>query len=115
MGCFHASRLSDLRMKPINQLWRDHMLAGSMLLADGWKEGMFVVLYPAANSHAAAAIQRYQGCLADGSTFATWTIESFVAALEAENAGVWVDELKSRYLASELRRGAISSDDGRLK
>jgi hypothetical protein len=79
MGCFHASRLADLRMKPINQLWRDHMLAGSMLLADEWKEGMFVVLYPAENTHAAAAIRRYQACLADASTFGSWTLESFVA------------------------------------
>jgi len=23
MRCFHASRMPDLRMKPINQLWRD--------------------------------------------------------------------------------------------
>jgi hypothetical protein len=98
MGCFHPSRLSYLRMKPINQLWRDHMLAGSMLLADGRKEGTFVVLYPAENSHAAAAIQRYQGCLADGSTFATWTIESFVASLEADGAGGLPGELKDRYL-----------------
>ena len=111
---FHT-HLSYLRMKPINQLWRDHMLAGSMLLADNWAEGMFVVLYPAENSHAVAAIQKYQACLADSSTFATWTIESFVSALETEDAGVWVDELKNRYLTSESRRGAFSSDDGRLK
>jgi hypothetical protein len=98
MGCFHPSRLSDLRMKPINQLWRDHMLAGSMLLADGRKEGTFVVLYPAENSHAAAAIQKYQACLADSSTFAAWTLESFVAALAAEGAGGLPGELKDRYL-----------------
>jgi len=98
MGCFHANHLPDLRMKPINQLWRDHMLAGSMLLADGWAEGMFVVLYPSENSHAAAAIQKYQACLADSSTFATWTIESFVSALETEDAGGLPGELKDRYL-----------------
>ena len=98
MGCFHANHLPDLRMKPINQLWRDHMLAGSMLLADGRKEGTFVVLYPSENSHAAAAIQKYQACLADSSTFATWTLESFVAALAAEGAGGLPGELKDRYL-----------------
>jgi hypothetical protein len=98
MGCFHANHLSDLRMKPINQLWRDHMLAGSMLLADGWAEGMFVVLYPSENSHAAAAIQKYQAYLADSSTLTAWTLESFVAALAAEGAGGWPGELKDRYL-----------------
>jgi hypothetical protein len=98
MGCFHAAKLADLRMKPINQLWRDHMLAGSMILADGWKEGTFVVLYPAENTHAAAAIRKYQACLADASTFGSWTLESFVSALEAEGAGRWVGELRDRYL-----------------
>jgi hypothetical protein len=93
-----ANHLPDLRMKPINQLWRDHMLAGSMLLADGWAEGMFVVLYPSENSHAAAAIQKYQACLADSSTFATWTLESFASALETEDAGGLPGELKDRYL-----------------
>lgn len=63
MGCFHASHLADLRMKPVNQLWRDHMLAGSMLLADGWNEGIFVVLYPEENTHAATAVAKYQACL----------------------------------------------------
>ena len=97
MPCFQENRLSDLRLKPINQLWRDHLLAGSMGLADGWKETMFVVLYPAENIQAAAAIQRYQACLADNSTFSSWTLESFVAALEAET-GAWAGELRERYL-----------------
>ena len=101
MGCFHPSRLADLRMKPINQLWRDHMLAGSLILADGWKEGMFVVLYPAENAHAAAAIRKYQACLADSSTFGSWTLESFVSALEAEDAGSWADDLGRRYLGAK--------------
>jgi hypothetical protein len=98
MGSFHASRLADLRLKPINQLWRDHMLAGSMILADGWKAGMFVVLYPSENAHAATAIANYEACLADTSTFGAWTLESFVSALEAEGPGGWVAELRDRYL-----------------
>lgn len=97
LGSFHATRLAELRVKPVNQLWRDHMLAGSMLLADGWKEGMFVVLYPAENTHAAAAIRRYQACLVDASTFGLWTLESFV---DAEIAGSWVGELRDRYLSA---------------
>jgi hypothetical protein len=98
MACFYASRLADLRMKPINQLWRDHMLAGSMLLADGWKKGMFVVLYPAENTHAAAAIRKYQACLADSTTFGSWTLESFIMSLEKESVVGWIGELKDRFL-----------------
>lgn len=98
MGCFHASRLPHLRGKPINQLWRDHMLAGSMLLTDRWRQGMFVVLCPAENTHAMAAVGRYRECLADSATFDAWTLESFVAALQAESPDIWVSELRKRYL-----------------
>jgi len=98
MGCFHAAGLAAVRGKPINQLWRDHMLAGSMLLADGWKHATFVVLYPADNSHAAAAVEKYRACLADPSTFDAWTLESLVAALEVECPDRWTAELRARYL-----------------
>jgi hypothetical protein len=98
MGCFHAVGLVAVREKPINQLWRDHMLAGSMLLADGWKHGTFVVLYPAENIHAAAAVEKYRSCLAETSTFDTWTLEAFIAALEAETTASWATELRARYL-----------------
>jgi hypothetical protein len=98
MGCFHTGGLVAVRGKPINQLWRDHMLAGSMLLADGWKHGQFVVLYPADNVHAAAAVEKYRACLADSSTFDAWTLERFVAALEAEAPGGWTAQLRDRYL-----------------
>lgn len=98
MGCFHADGLVAVRGKPVNQLWRDHMLAGSMLLADGWKHGRFVVLYPADNVHAATAVEKYRACLADTSTFDAWTLESFITALEAECPDGWTAELRARYL-----------------
>lgn len=74
-------------------------LSQRMLLADDWREGMFVVLYPAESIHAAAAVRKYQACLADSSTFGSWTLEAFVEALEAECAGNWLGELRSRYLS----------------
>jgi hypothetical protein len=98
MGCFHADGLVAVRGKPINQLWRDHLLAGSMMLADGWRHGKFVVVYPADNVHAAAAVEKYRACLRDGSTFDAWTLERFIAALEAECSAAWPAELRARYL-----------------
>jgi hypothetical protein len=98
MGCFHAAGLAAVRCKPINQLWRDHILAGSMLLTDEWKHGTFIVLYPADNDHAAAAVEKYRECLAHPSTFDAWTLERFIAALEAECSEGWTAELRARYL-----------------
>jgi hypothetical protein len=98
MACFHSNSLPDLRRKPINQLWRDHLLAGSMMLPDKGRKGIFVVLHPKENSHVVAAVEKYKGCLADSSTFTSWTLESFIAALKAEISSSWVDELKTRYL-----------------
>lgn len=33
MRCFRDEHLAVLRKKPLEQIWRDHMLAGSMLIA----------------------------------------------------------------------------------
>jgi len=74
---------------------------------NNWAEGMFVVPLSCRKTRPCGGCdsRNTRRCLADSSTFATWTIESFVSALETEDAGVWVDELKNRYLTSESRRG----------
>lgn len=54
MGCFKPELVAALRRKPVEQIWRDHMLAGSMLLASSeWETGLYVFLYPETTSHAA--------------------------------------------------------------
>lgn len=41
---------------------------------------------------------KYQACLTDPSTFDAWTLEAFIAALEAESHDGWTAELRTRYL-----------------
>ncbi len=100
MGCFRAEERRRLRAVPLNQLWRDHLLTGSMLLdsAAAWRGGRFVVLYPSQNDCVGTAVTLYRDCLTDSRTFATWTLEAFVETLEAECDGDWVGELRERYL-----------------
>lgn len=54
MECFRDDARETLRTKPLQQIWRDHLLAGSLLhLESCFAEGRFVFLYPQANIHCA--------------------------------------------------------------
>lgn len=103
MGVFRSPDEPSLRRAPLQQIWRDHLLAGSLLLAklSPYKEGTFVFLYPKENHHCRSAVEAYRVQLAHGAgepTFREWHLEDVVAALKAAEAGPWVDEFHGRYL-----------------
>ncbi len=99
MGIFRPESRAALADKPLEQMWRDHLLAGSLVLADvGFDEGTFAFVYPVRNDRCAAAVARYAETLTDGGTFRPWTLESVVEALEAERDAAWVGEVRARYL-----------------
>src|SRR5690606_21724272 len=59
-----------LRKNPLQQIWCDHLLAGSMLLADPeWTSGASVLLYPKDDPQCADAIARYRRHLVSAETF----------------------------------------------
>jgi len=86
--------------KPIEQLWRDHLLCLSMQppVNTDYAEGAFVFLYPQANKACYDAVQGYAKRLANKESFQSLTMEAFCDALHAEEAGGWVEELHERYL-----------------
>lgn len=100
MACFRPTCMMKLRQAPLQQLWRDHLLVGSMLndQALGYTHGSFVFVYPAANAHCRAAVLEYKQCLSDPSTFDAWTIEEMVSILALATPAPWVEELRERYL-----------------
>lgn len=100
MGCFVADQRAALRDKPLQQIWRDHLLAGAMLAspADGWASGLYVFLHAEGNTRCVQAAARYGTCLTDARTFAPLTLERMVAALQKHATGTWVSELEDRYL-----------------
>lgn len=99
MAAFHVEKVAELRREPLQQVWRAHLLAGSMLLADfGYATGMFVFLYPRDNAACAGAVQRYGACLADSATFAPWTLEDFIADVAAAGAATLAASFIDRYL-----------------
>jgi hypothetical protein len=103
MKCFDATAFERLRQKPIQQVWRDHLLAGSLLLDQerGYSDGFFVFLYPKDNANCAHAVDMYSACLTARTSFAPWTLETLVEAMKVEGGGPWVGAFESRYLAFE--------------
>ena len=104
MGAFEAGARDALMQKPLQQIWRDHLLAGSLRLDDesGFGDGLFVFLHPARNERCVHAVQHYRECLTDGNSFTAWTLEDVVAAIEAAGAGAWIGGVEERYLAFDL-------------
>ena len=106
MGCFFASRIRTLRYPPLGQIWRNHLLAGSLQMQGRFDDYMSVVLFPSVNISCGRAVQRYQDSLSDSHTFAGWHLESVVDAIGALAPSDWIRELRMRYLdLSSLAHG----------
>jgi hypothetical protein len=98
MGCFDVDKLADVKKKPLEQIWRDHMLAGALLHADDYEDGFFVFLHPERNEYCAEAVKDYQSCLKDTSTFVPWTLQQVCDAVVDKTDAEWVDLFYERYL-----------------
>jgi hypothetical protein len=100
MGCFVPERLSQLRQQPLEQFWRNHLLAGSLLLdrESAYHQGVSVVLYPTDNTVVRDAVNAYRACLTSEATLTTWTLEAVVDALALQGGGQWSGALRKRYL-----------------
>jgi len=98
MGCFNEARLPELRQAPLQQVWRDHLLAGIHRRRDKFDDGFFAFLYPSANCACRKVVESYRQCLSSDETFVDWTLERFVASLARHTGGGWVTLLWERYL-----------------
>lgn len=100
MGCFVPERLPELRKKPLEQFWRNHLLAGSLVHGEtfGFNEGRFVLLYPSRNVIVGGAGELYRTCLTDEAMFSTWTLESVLDAIVDAGGGQWVQAVRERYV-----------------
>lgn len=109
MNCFSPEARALLQKKPLQQIWRDHLLAGAMLQHGDFPSGAFVFLYPSKNEDCHAAITDYRACLTDGETLEVWTLEDVIRNLKALGDHEWVRLFEDRYLGfdriDELLRG----------
>ena len=104
MGCFEDAAVSRLKAKPLQQIWRDHLLVGSLRLDEtqGYADAFFAFLYPKDNDCCSRAVASYRECLRDDTSFTAWTLEAIVDAIRAAGAGAWIDTLAARYLAFDV-------------
>ena len=99
MDCFVEDELDEIRRQPLQQFWRDHLLAGAHKLADGFEDAFFTVLYPEGNADCRTAVQDYRRCLKIGEeSFQAWTLEQFVECLKQHSSADWIRRVHRRYL-----------------
>lgn len=98
MGCFREETGTRLREQPLQQIWRDHLLAGAHLHADDFSDGLFAFLYPRENSHCAAAIEDYRISLSNEHTFTVWTLDDVLETVRQYTSADWTAIFFDRYL-----------------
>lgn len=100
MGCFDPSSRERLQCAPLQQIWRDHLLAGSLLAAGDFERGRFIFLYPSRNERCRAAVADYASTLTDTTTFGAWTLEAVVEAIGGATDEAWVRAFSDRYFTN---------------
>lgn len=101
MACFAPDAVDTLKSEPLQQIWRDHLLAGISREVDKYDDAMFVMLYPADNEHVRNAVTAYRHCLTDTSSFSDWTLEDITRLIRAHSTPEWNDRFIDRYLSFE--------------
>lgn len=94
------SNLAALGALPLGQLWRDHLIALSVLEpGPGQVDSvLIVVLAPASNPAVTAAEARYRRLLPHALTFERRTLEEVVAVVASVSDARWVRDFRHRYL-----------------
>ncbi len=98
MGCFDTDKYDDLKKQPLQQIWRDHLLAGIHMEVDGFEEGYFVFLYPRDNLACSWNIQLYEDLLSNEDSFIQWTVEDVLESIKQHSDKEWPDLVADRYL-----------------
>ena len=98
MKCFKDENLPLLKKQPLQQIWRDHLLAGALKHVEHYDDGFFVFLYPQGNTYCANAVARYRECLTSFDTFEDWTLEDLTTEIKQHTNEDWIEKFHDRYL-----------------
>ncbi len=98
MDCFVDGAVEATAAPALEQILRDHLLAGAMLEADEFDDGFFVFLSPDDNQFCRRAVARYRALLSDADTFQPWSLEAVVDATAEYTEAGWIDSFYERYL-----------------
>ena len=97
MGCFGQDTYAFLKQKPLQQIWRDHLLSGAIRAADEFEDALFVVLYPRENDACRKAVEDYRSALIDDSSFGSWILEDVLVFLSENTSDEWPKIVYNRY------------------
>jgi hypothetical protein len=90
-----------LRKNPLQQLWREHLLAQSMLYQGLYAEGILLLIGPEHNWRVQMAAARYQCELSETTArhvgFGCITLEQIIAAMAEEGDAEHASKLHRRY------------------
>lgn len=89
-----------LRKGPLQQLWRQHMLAQAMVMNGLFDDGRVIVIAPALNNEVQRACDRYDRLLAKGSGqvgFEAVALETAISALASAGAPDHASAVSARY------------------
>jgi hypothetical protein len=92
-----------------NQLWRDHLLAWSLLQHSNSKyaEGSLAVVYHPEDGTCVGTLEGYRALLSDSSTLTGIDLASLIANWKTAVGGTqWLRDFELRYLALERSRDA---------
>ncbi|OCW92361.1 hypothetical protein A9168_16420 [Macellibacteroides sp. HH-ZS] len=98
---FRKESIDSLKEKPIQQIWRDHLLALSMFMkSNDYKIGDFIYLYPSENKNCRIGIEKYKETFKESveSYFKPLTLEKLVGVVKKYCADNWINEFENRYL-----------------
>lgn len=114
-GLFADVELSGLWRNPIQQLFREHCLAQTMLDSNLADVGLFVLVAPEHNHLAHEAAKAYATYLnpprAGHAQFVTLTIERTVEAIAAAGLGAYAQQLHRRYCDFWQVDGELALED----
>lgn len=99
-GLYREADHPGLRVNPLQQFWRQHMLAHAMVENGLYRTGRFLVIAPAFNSQVQHAVYLYRQQLADPPVsvgFDAVTLETVVAAIKRAGAVEIASLLHERY------------------
>lgn len=110
MGCFRPESSHCLKEQPLQQIWRDHLLAGVLRHVGRYDDGYFLLLHPVANPHCTRAVDAYRKCLTCSDTFASLTLETLVDEIAKHAEAEWVRKVNDRYLDFGKVDALLASD-----
>lgn len=103
-GVFNMAMVEVLKEKPIQQIWRDHLLVLSMFIKNNdFNRGDFIYLYPSDNSNCAKGIEQYKMTFNENkeSYFIPLTLEKLASTIKTISNEKWINEFINRYLNFE--------------